>query len=153
MNNWIKSAVSGMILERPGQRLTLAGHAAQLEKSGHQLSQHCAAVRGTDDNREKLIHIIGIERWCQRRLQAALGEPLPDDEYDVYRPDDSMGWDALRMEFETARADTIALVEHLDAVDVDVSQTIPHPQYGNLTVLGWLRYIDMHSQWEGKRIK
>jgi hypothetical protein len=153
LKNWITSMATGMFLERPAQKLTLAGHADQLKKSGHALRQQFGQVKGTDANRAQLRHIIGIERWAQSRLQTLLGEPLRDDEYDGYCPSAEAGWDALRVEFDETRAATLTLIEELDAARIDPAQTIPHNQYGKLSVLAWLRYIDQHANMEAKRIQ
>jgi hypothetical protein len=151
--NWIRSAVTGLLVERPGQKLTLDQHAAQLEKSGDDLAQQFRAAADTADNREKLCHIIGIERWGQRRLQIFLGEQDIQDEYDYYRPCDDLNRDALVEEFLAARQETIVLVRELAQADFDPKMTIPHNQFGRLTVYGWLHYLYNHAKVEGQRVQ
>jgi len=153
MKNWIRSAVTGMMFERPAQKLTIGQLGARLAQSGSDLMDQFAAAPETDANRSQLCHIIGIERWGQSRLQVALGDPLRDDEYDDYRPADDLDWDALQEMFRTTRADTLALAHRLDQAGLDTTVTVPHNQYGKLTVYAWLRYLDVHSKLEGQRIK
>jgi aspartate/tyrosine/aromatic aminotransferase len=151
--NWIRSAVTGLLVERPGQKLTLDQHAAQLEKSGDDLVQQFRAVADTADNRDTLCHIIGIERWGQRRLQIFLGEQGIQDEYEYYRPGDDLDRDTLVEAFQAARQETIVLVHQLAQADFDTKMTIMHNQYGKLTVYGWLHYLSMHAKLEGQRVQ
>lgn len=153
MKNWIRSAVTGMMFERPAQKLTLDQLGSLLEQSGSDLMDRFAAAPATDANGDQLRHIIGIERWGQSRLRVALGDALQDDDYDAYRPADDLDWDALQEMFRVTRADTLALAHALDRAGLDTTVTVPHNQYGKLTVYAWLRYLDVHSKLEGQRIK
>lgn len=153
MQNWLRSAVSGLFLERPGQILNLAAHQQRLATDGDALRKRFADVRGTDANCDVLRHIIGIERWGQRRLQVALGEPLVMDEYDDYRPDDDAEWNALRLEFDDTRQMTLALIDELAEANLNEALTVPHNQFGKLTIYAWLHYLYRHSHLEAKRLK
>ncbi|MBN1965063.1 MAG: DinB family protein [Anaerolineae bacterium] len=153
MKNWIQSMATGLMLERPAQKLTLAGHAAQLEGSAHALIARFAAAPDTEENREQLRHIIGIERWGQRHLLVALGEPDTEDEYDGYRPSNDLDWDELRGEFRTTRHDTISIALELAEADVGIDVTVMHKQYGKLSVYAWLYYLNTHANLEGERVK
>jgi len=153
MKNWIQSMATGLLLERPAQKLTLTEHASRLEESAGQLGERLASAAGTEANRERLRHMIGIERWGQSRLQVFLGEPLVEDEYDTYLPSPDQGWDALQAEFIAAREGTIALAHDLAAAHIDTGVTVPHNQYGKLTAYAWLRYLDTHATLEGDGIQ
>lgn len=153
IKNWLSSMAAGLFMERPAHKMTLAQHAAQLEKSGQEIAQRLRQVKGTDANAEALRHIIGIERWGQRRLQVALGDPFVQDDYDDYRPADDAGWEALRVEFDETRQTTLVLIRDLFDSGVDPSQTILHNMYGKLSLLAWLRYLDTHASLEAKRIR
>lgn len=153
MQNWLRSAVSGLFLERPAQKLTLTDHADRLAAAGEKLRRQFAAARGTDTNRAILRHIIGIERWGQRRLQVALGEPLIMDEYDNYCPDEATEWNALRIEFDDTRQATLVVIEELVETPPDETLTVPHNQYGKLSVYGWLHYLRTHANLEAKRLQ
>jgi hypothetical protein len=152
LKNWIRSAVTGIMLERPAQKMTLPELADKLDTAGQEIAQRAASADDTPDNREQLRHIIGIERWGQSRLRVALGGPLAEDTSDAYRPADEMPWLDLQEEFQIARRDTIALARELAEIEIDPTLTIPHEEYGKLTVFGWLRYLDVHSSLESKRI-
>ncbi|NDJ79053.1 MAG: DinB family protein [Chloroflexi bacterium] len=149
----VKRAISGLVLERPVRNWTLDEFIAHLDRAGDGIAHHIAQAKGTDRNRAQLRHVIGIERWSQRRLMVTLGDDLIIDEYDDYRPDADMEWDALCAEFQTTRADTLSLLHSLAEVEADLARLIPHNQYGDLTVRGWLRYLDMHANAESRRIR
>ena len=153
MKNWIQSAISGMVLERPGQKQTLAEHAASLEANAQDLARRWSGVQDSPANREKLRHITGIERWGQARLRAWLGEDVPSDEYDSYRPAEHLDWDMLLAQFQAARRDTITLARELTAANADLRRTVVHNQYGPLTVRAWLQYVFHHANMEGKRVR
>ncbi|MBN1680365.1 MAG: DinB family protein [Anaerolineae bacterium] len=153
VSDQIKSIAAYLFLERAAQRLTLEQHADRLAASGSAIAARLQRAKDTPPNHEQLAHLIGIERWGQRRLQVALGEPLIIDEYDQYRPDACADWDALRREFDDTRQMTITLVHDLIDAHTDIKQTVRHNQYGPLTVRGWLRYLDVHASFESRRIR
>ena len=64
----LKSLIVGLLIERPANKLTLVQLTANLEAAGQQLEQRMAEAGDTPPNREKASHVIGIERWGQRRL-------------------------------------------------------------------------------------
>jgi hypothetical protein len=141
-----------LILERPARRLTLTEYAVRLQRTGEKIERHLDAVSETVRNRIVLRHLVGIERWGQRRLRVALAEPLVLDEYDDYRPDKNMAWEDMKELFVSTRNETVALARKLETV-VMPDMTIPHNTYGNLTLRGWLRYLDLHARWESRKIK
>jgi hypothetical protein len=149
----MRSAVTGMLLERPGQKLSLPEHAEKLAETGETLLAQAETTGDSEQNRAQLRHIIGIERWSQRRLRVALGDPVPDDEYDGYQPAPDTDWSDLLTEFEATRVDTIDLVRNLIEANADTRLTVPHNQYGSLTIAAWLRYVTIHTTWESKRIR
>lgn len=142
-----------MIMERPARKLDLAGHAHQLHQSGNALARRLATMADSERNRQVLSHIIGIERWSQRRLRVPLGEPYLKDEYDGYRPNRDTSWPELKIQFHTTRSASVDLAVALQADDVDPATIVKHNNYGPLTVRGWLHYINMHANLESKRLK
>jgi len=143
---------AGLFFERPARGLSLAELADRLERDGRKLERSFAAAEGSDRHRIVLDHIIGIEGWGQNRLRVALGTPLTMDEYDPYRPDSGLGWSSLQDAFQATRQQSVALARELTNA-ADVAETeIPHNQYGNLTVKGWLQYLISHANLEAKRI-
>lgn len=153
MMNRIYQLASDLLIERPVQGKTLAELRGELEASGRQAQQRLATAGNLQENRQTLRHIIGIERWGQRRLQVALGEPLVMDESDHYVPAGRAGWDGLRHAFRETRQETVTLVQRLEAAGVDRDRTIPHNQWGDLSVHGWLNYLNGHASRDVKRIK
>ena len=148
----LKSWIVGLLIERPASKLTLAQLAASLETTGQQIEQRIAEAGDSPSNRKKAYHVIGIERWGQRRLRVALGEELIMDRYHGYRPAPELEWQELGAAFHAARQDTIALVEQIETAGAD-AVLVPHNNLGDLSVRGWLRYLDKHAGLEGKGIK
>ncbi len=153
MKNWIQSAVTGLLMERPAQKLTLAEHSTQLAETAEALAYHYAQCPDTAHNRAQLGHIIAIERWGQDRLRGFLGETPPANTSDDYVPAEDMEWHDLQAEFTAAREATLTLAEELGTHDIEPAATVPHDQYGKLTVLGWLHYLNAHANLESKRIR
>lgn len=153
MKNWIQSAVTGLLLERPGQKRTIDEHATALDRLGMELQALYAAAPDTPANREQLRHIIAIERWGQRRLRVFLGEPPDDEDSNAYRPPADLDWETLQTLFAETRAETVRLATALAQAQPDPSATVTHNQYGKLTVLGWLHYLGAHASLESKRIR
>ena len=145
--------IAQWVLERPARSLSLAELARRLEDSGEQITHHLQTVADTPSNRAQLRHITGIEAWGQARLRAGFGGPLVMDEYDNYRPDADASWNDLRASFRTTRATTIELVREIGQTQLDPARTIPHNQFGPLTVRAWLRYLTLHASFESKRIR
>ena len=125
----------------------------KLSASGKVLSQRLDKLPDSEQNRRVLTHIIGIEQWGQSRLRVGLGEPFKEEEYDNYRPSRSRSWEQLKTDFRISRRKTVALAEELDNNQVNQFTAVNHNQYGNITLGAWLRYLDMHANLEGKRLK
>ncbi len=156
MLDWIQSAVTGLLLERPAQQLTFEQHAEVLAQNGEALAYHFAACADTSANREQLRHIIGVERWGQGRLRAFLSGQTGLEMSDArasHDPDTALDWAALQAAFMAARVETVALARALAGLDLDPSVTVIHNQYGKLSARAWLRYLDTHASLESKRIQ
>lgn len=132
-----------------GQRSPSAW-AEALDAAGKRLAAQYARLPDGDFNRRVLNHVIGIERWGQRRLKVALGEPFVTEEYDGYRPPRETGWTDLQALFAETRAATVALARQLDD-KADVK--ILHNGWGELTVRGWLNYLHVHASLESRKMK
>jgi hypothetical protein len=142
-----------LILERPGGRWTMAAWGEKLAANGESISHRLDKYPDSQRNRQVLSHVIGIEQWGQSRLRVGLGEPFKEEEYDNYRPSRNRSWEQLKAEFRLARKRTVALAEALDDNQVDQFMKVKHNRYGMLTLSAWLRYLDMHANFEIKRIK
>jgi hypothetical protein len=139
--------------EWSGRNLTWEAIGQKLEQSGKKVARRMQAADDTPGNREVAAHVIGIERWGQRRLQVTLGEPLILDEYDGYRPDTGESMAALSDRFQVARSGTIALAARLQQDDVPTTRTVPHNDMGEVTLRGWFAYLDGHAARESLRIR
>jgi hypothetical protein len=140
-----------VVIERPAKRLGFTKLTQNLSDSGEALHRDLERIEGTDKNLEQLRHIIAIERWGQRRLKVALGEPFLQDENHAYKPATDTSWNILKEMFTATRAETLTLTESLKTTDITL--TVPHNQFGLLSVLGWLRYLETHAKLEGKRLR
>jgi len=136
--------------ERAAQGKGLERLAADLEASGATMDARLARVADTPGNRDAIAHWVGIERWGQRRLRVALGEPFVEDGHRPYRPDEGAGVEALRRAFAQTRAETVVLVGRLREAGVDPSTTVRHNDLGDLTVAGWLAYLVQHPEQESR---
>ncbi len=142
-----------LVWERPARRLGLPQYAHLLETSGQAIAKASASTPDTAYNRRVLSHIVGIERWAQRRLRVALGEPLLMDEYNGYRPPRETSWEELQRQFQTTRQASVELALDLATAGVSLETAIPHNQYGPLTPRAWLRYMTVHANLESKKLR
>jgi hypothetical protein len=131
----------------------LADFPAQFEAGGTKIMKRADDLDDSDLNRRVLNHIIGIERWGQRRLKVALGEPFLQDEYNGYRPARETSWEALKTAFAQTRAETVALARTLAAQPGLASKRIRHNDYGDLSVGGWLNYLRTHAELESRKLR
>lgn len=149
----IQKIFSQFLLERPARKWTMSAWGEKLATSGESLSQKLDKLPDSQRNRQVLSHIIGIEQWGQSRLRVGLGEPFKEEEYDKYRPSQNRSWEQLKTEFRITRRKTVALAEELDNRQVDQFSKVKHNQHGEITLGAWLRYLDMHTNLESKRLK
>ncbi|WP_374688389.1 hypothetical protein [Promineifilum sp.] len=119
--------------------------------SGPAVAGKFARAADTPRNREAAAHIIGIERWSQRRLRTALGDVMVRDEYDGYRPSTDLSMTELAELFAQTREQTVALAQ--TAANLPDSVTAPHNDLGDLSVPGWLYYMDSHATRECMRLR
>jgi len=143
--------VGKMYFDRGGQKRTYAALSEALTKSGGIITTRLPNVPPTPTHMERLRHIIGIERWGQRRLQVFLGEPFMLDGHKPYKPAEDLSWQALLDAFKETRAETLALAERLSGADP--ASTVEHNQFGPFHAKGWLRYLNTHAWTEAKAIK
>jgi hypothetical protein len=153
MKDTLTSLVVGLALERPAKRQSPSELVDDLEVSGRELDGRLQSLRESPTNVKQLRHIIGIERWGQRRLRVALGEPPLLDEYDEYQPAADLNWDDLRGAFRTTRAETIALARTLAAHDPASLTKVSHNQAGPLSIPAWIHYLTNHANRESMRLK
>lgn len=143
--------IVNLMIEGPAKRQGLDGVTSKLEQSAKNLNTRLQTIPDTQSNRNTLRHIIAIEKWGQRRLKVALGEPLLDDENHTYKPSEQSSWEELKSLFGITRLETLAIARKL--AKADPLQTVPHNQFGPLSLLGWLRYLTTHAALESKRMR
>ena len=151
MKQLLLNVAKRFMFENPGKRAGLAELTRKLEQSKVTLLTRFAAAEGGEANRKKLRHIIAIERWGQRRLKVALGEPFVKDENYAYKPDRETSWQTLQTQFAATRDETIQLAWQLGGADP--SQSVIHNDFGELSLTGWLAYLHSHANFEAKRVK
>lgn len=122
------------------------------KRSKETLLTQWADKADNDKNRQQLRHIIGIERWGQRRLKTLLGEIPLQDEYDHYQPPPSDNFARLRTLFADTRQETLALVDTIRQRGTLSQATAYHNMMGNISLKVWLRYLTLHANFEGRSI-
>jgi hypothetical protein len=147
----LTSVVIHVVIELPAKRQGLSKLTQSLTDSGEALKRDLERIEDSDKNRSRLRHIIAIERWGQRRLKVALGEAFRQDENRAYKPEEDTPWGVLKELYWATRAETLTLAEALGSTDL--TQRVPHNQFGPVSVLGWLRYLENHARLEGKRLR
>jgi hypothetical protein len=126
---------------------------AGLERAGSSVTARMDAATDSSYRRRVVSHIIGIERWGQRRLRVFLGEAPLDDEYDGYRPAPDTDWASLKAQFAETRAETVRLAREIERANVPLTQAAAHNGYGMLTPRGWLTYLRIHADLESQRLR
>jgi hypothetical protein len=147
----VTQALVYWVIERPARRQGLNKLTQSLRNSGEALQRDLERIEDKDSNRDQLRHMIAIERWGQRRLRVALGESFVRDENYAYKPSQEASWESLKEMVKVTRAETLSLAGLLE--QTDVKQVVPHNQFGPLSVLAWLKYLETHTRLEGKRLR
>lgn len=137
--------------ERPVGKKSYQELEQQFATLGRKLAQRLSIATDSAKNRQQLAHIIGIERWAQKRLRVALGDPFIQDESDQYLPS-AENWGNLCQQFDQCRQETLAIIQALAKNNVRPETTVKHNQFGLISVRGWLGYMSTHAHLEGKRI-
>lgn len=149
----IYHSLAQVIVERPGRKRSLDEWAQRLESTLAEIDARAAASKDPVKGAAQLRHVITVERWGQSRLRVLLGKPLRTDASDAYAPNPSLSMAQLREVMHTTRAVTVALVQALADAGVSLEATVPHNDYGPLTVRGWLAYLNDHATREASRIR
>jgi hypothetical protein len=142
-----------VILERSSRTLTYEQALEKLHHSGESTANRIRSGADTPRNRKQAAHIIGIERWGQHRLKVAQGEALVIDEYDNYRPAETLPMAEMGQAFHSARQGTIALVGELQREGIPLGKKVFHNQAQDLTLRSWLNYLNGHASRESTRIR
>jgi hypothetical protein len=144
--------VGNLVFQRPGDKAGMGKLIYELTINGKTLVACVREAEGNLGQEEVLRHIIGIERWGQRRLKVALGEKFVEDEYNPYRPPNSHNWQHLIEDFQETRAETIRLAKEIQHKGTAETQ-VPHNDFGELNMKGWLKYLNRHANLELGKIR
>ncbi|GAA5513749.1 hypothetical protein Dcar01_02494 [Deinococcus carri] len=141
-------------LERPAGRMSYTDLGQGLERGGVFLAQRATRAADTDANRAVLTHIIGIERWGQNRLRAALGQrAFERDEHHPYKPGAGTTLRELQNLLSQTRAQTVDLARQLHAAPPQDDLKVEHNGLGPLTPKAWLRYLTQHADLESRKLR
>jgi hypothetical protein len=132
---------------------SLADLLKKAEESGRTVEAKLAGKADTPQNREKMRHIIGIERWGQRRLKTMLGEPPLRDEYEGYQPAATLNMAALRTAFAETRAATVAIARTIQQRGLAETAKANHNDIGDVSLRLWLQYLTTHANFESGFVK
>jgi len=149
--NAILRPVGHFYFERRSRGKTPAQLADELEAGAQTVMARLRAAPQTEANHRLVTHIIGIERWSQRRVQVVQGAPFHEEEYNEHRPPRNTAWDDLFTMFEQTRHVSVALARSLS--QTQLTQKVRHNTYGELTAGAWLTYIHFHSNLESRRLR
>lgn len=141
------------IIERQAKGRSVHDFVGSLEHSGEEVAKRLGNAPDTPHNREVANHIVGIERWGQRRLRVALSEPPVMDSYRGYRLPEGTDLGALRSAFSNTRRGTVELARELGFTDPKPRTKVCHNDLGELSVGGWLAYLEGHAKRESTRLK
>lgn len=141
------------LVERQAKGRTLDELVGSLERSGATLTVRFGRAADTPRNREALNHIVGIERWGQRRLRVPLGEPLLMNSYRGYRLPEGTAMRNLVQAFTDTRRDTVNLARELARADLKSPAKVRHNDLGELSIGAWLAYLDGHAKRESLRVR
>lgn len=141
------------LLARPVPHRRYEDLADDLDRAGRRLRRRIDRAGNVEVSARKLRHIIGIERWGQRRLRVFLGAPYEWDEHHPHQPAEGTPWPELARQFDETRATTVALARALARHPHDPEATVEHNEFGGFTARGWLRYVTMHGEVESTRLR
>lgn len=140
------------MVERQVRGRSLLELASALEDSAGTVFERIAAASDTPAHRDGANHVIGIERWGQGRLRHTLiDRQAPQlDGHRPYRPSDDTPIAELADAFAECRRATVALAREIAAAGIDPGTSVPHNDLGELSVAGWLTYLDGHGLRESR---
>lgn len=149
----LRDVIVRLAVERPAKGRSTVDWADTLAASGAKLKERMVASADTPANCRQLRHIIGLERWGQRRMRVALGEPFINDEMDGYQPPVDLSLAELIDVFLNTRDETVQLARRCAADPRAESTLVRHNQLGPLSIRGWLQYLDLHANLEARRLR
>lgn len=142
-----------LMIERGAKRVSSTQLIQDLQTTAQTIDQRVAHAADTPENRQQIRHVIGMERWGQSRLQVALGDPFVQDESDRYYPAPELNLAELRETFATTRAETVRIAQQILAKGMPLTTKVLHNSMGMTSWHSWLFYLNLHADFESKRVK
>jgi hypothetical protein len=149
----IIGSIAHFFVEQQAGKTTLETLSHKMEDSAVVVAQRLFSAPDTTANREIANHIIGMERWGQRRLDSMFNNEKLTDEYDNYQPGPRYSLSELHKEFQATRALTLARLLKISQHPELERCAVTHNMLGPLSVKGWFYYLDTHASREVKKIK
>lgn len=141
-----------LFFERPWQSADYATLQSLLDQSGATIVTGMRQASDTPANRNLIRHIIGIECWAQQRLNAVVSGQPYSAEYDALQPAATLTLTELADLMASTRAQSCAILQQLQQTGIALTQTVPHNQFGALSIVAWNRYIASHALIEHKKL-
>ena len=141
-----------LFFERPWRSIDYATLHDLLEQSGATVVTGIHHANDTATNRDLIRHIIGIECWAQQRLNSLVNGQAYSAEYDALKPATTLTLTELADLMASTRAQSCAILQQLQQSGIALAQTVPHNQFGALSIIAWNRYIASHALIELKKL-
>jgi hypothetical protein len=141
-----------LFFERPWQSIDYTTLHRLLEQSGTTVVAGIHQANDTSANRDLIRHIIGIECWAQQRLSSLVNTQAYSAEYDALQPAATLTLAELADLMASTRAQSCAILQQLQQTGIALTQTVPHNQFGVLSIVAWNRYIASHALIELKKL-
>ncbi|RTR30350.1 DinB family protein [Deinococcus radiophilus] len=149
----IKELAVERLIEQPAAGQSFLKLEEGLQSGGEALVERIERASDNERNRERLRHIIGIERWGRARVQSAvLHRPWVMDEHHDYKPPKDKSLSELAEILAEQRRRTAALAHTLHENPPRLNEKVPHNGLGPLSVRGWLRYLQYHADVESRKL-
>ncbi len=150
----IKALAIDRFIEQSAEGQSFLSLEDDLKQGGEAVVRRATRAADTEENREQLRHIIGMERWGRARLQSAvLHRPWVLDEHYDYKPPRDLSMAELTEMFAEQRRRTAALARSLHENPPRSSEKVLHNSHGPLSVRGWLRYLNLHADIESRKLR
>lgn len=141
-----------LFFERPWQSTDYATLQALLSTSGTTMATAMRLAKDTTANRNLIRHIIGIECWAQQRLHSLVTGHAYSAEYDALQPATTLTSAELIDLMASTRAQSCTILQQLQQTRIALTHTVPHNQFGTLSITAWSRYIVSHALIECKKL-
>jgi hypothetical protein len=145
--------ITSWFVENPAQKQSFAQLTAKLENTKTVIDARVLSVasQNLEKHRATMRHIIGIERWGTERLKVALGEAFKRDGQKDYHPDSGRDLTALLEDFKLTRLETLRVAKLVEQQNPNAK--VLHNNLGDLSIKGWLGYLNLHAEIESRKLR